>query len=213
MGATRFCIVRHGETAWNAEQRLQGHLDVPLNNIGQAQAAATANALASEGFDAVYASDLSRACDTAKALGDRIGRRVEQIAALRERHYGLFQGLTYDEAKACHPDEHRRFMAREPGFAFPGGGESLLDFRQRISLALTQIASRHADEHVLVVTHGGVLDVVHRLCSGKPLDTPRDFTIPNAAINRISIENDTWTLLAWAVCDHLEPSRDELHNG
>lgn len=212
MAETRFCLVRHGETAWNTERRLQGHLDVPLNGIGRAQADATAAALSAERFDAVYASDLARAHDTAQALGNRIGRHVEKIAALRERHYGLFQGLTYEEAMTHHPDEYRRFMAREPEFVFPGGGESLLDFQERVSLVLTQIARRHAGEHVLIVTHGGVLDVVHRLCSGKPLDAQRDFTIPNAAINRISIDNGKWTLLTWAVREHLEQTRDELRN-
>jgi len=212
MTATRFCLVRHGETAWNTERRLQGHLDIPLNDTGRAQAAATADALADDRFHALYTSDLARAQDTAQALAARIERPVAQITALRERHYGIFQGLTYDEAMTRHPNEYRRFMAREPGFVFPGGGESLLAFQERISLALTQIASRHVGEHVLIVTHGGVLDVVHRLCSGKSLDAPRDFTIPNAALNRISIENGRWTLLAWAVRGHLEQTRDELSN-
>lgn len=213
MTSTRYCLVRHGETAWNTERRLQGHLDIALNDVGRAQAAATAEALAGEQFDALYASDLTRARDTAHALGTRIGRPAVLLPTLRERHYGLFQGLTYDEAMARHPDEYRRFMAREPGFAFSGGGESLLAFQQRISLALMQIAREHVGQHVVIVTHGGVLDVVHRLCSGNTLDAPRDFAIPNAALNRISIDDGQWTLLEWAAVDHLAQTRDELPNG
>jgi len=104
MTATRFCLVRHGETAWNTERRLQGHLDIPLNDTGRAQAAATADALADDRFHALYTSDLARAQDTAQALAARIERPVAQITALRERHYGIFQGLTYDEAMTRHPE-------------------------------------------------------------------------------------------------------------
>ncbi|BAL23346.1 phosphoglycerate mutase 2 [Azoarcus sp. KH32C] len=209
---TRLCLVRHGETAWNTEQRLQGHLDIPLNPTGEAQALATAASLATEHFAAVYCSDLQRAKQTAAAIARQRKSRIEYQPHLRERHYGHFQGLTYAEAEARFPEDYRRFKQRDPEFTFPGGGESLAGFAQRIADVLAQVAARHRGEQALIVTHGGVLDIVHRLASGKPLDTPRDFTIPNAALNWIEYDGSHWQLISWADQRHLEATRDELPN-
>ncbi|MGL4409481.1 histidine phosphatase family protein [Zoogloea sp.] len=210
--STRICLVRHGETAWNAERRLQGHLDIPLNEHGLAQAAATARSLGGERFDAAYCSDLTRARQTADAIAQALHLELVQDARLRERHYGLFQGLTYDEAQTRHPEAYRHFEQRDPEFAFPEGGESLKGFAARIQAALEAIAERHPDSTVLVVTHGGVLDIAHRLAAGKPLHTPRDFGIPNAALNWISCTGGTWSLQVWAEQRHLDSSLDELRH-
>lgn len=209
---TRLCFVRHGETAWNAELRLQGHLDVPLNRTGEAQARATAASLATEHFAAVYCSDLQRARQTAAAITHGRPGHVVYQPKLRERHYGLFQGLTYAEAEARFPDDYRRFKQRDPDFTFPGGGESLKGFAQRIGEFLTDVAAGHPGEQALIVTHGGVLDIVHRLASGKALDAPRDFTIPNAALNWIEYDGTHWHLVSWADQRHLDAARDELPN-
>ncbi|MCK0506952.1 histidine phosphatase family protein [Aromatoleum anaerobium] len=212
MRATRLCLIRHGETAWNAEKRLQGHLDVPLNEIGHVQAEATAASLAGHRFAAFYCSDLRRAQQTAAAAGRTLGFEATLEPELRERHYGVFQGLTYDEARERFPQDFARFHARDPDFAFCGEGESLGAFAARIHRALERIATRHAGRQALVVTHGGVLDIAHRLATGKALDTPRDFTIPNAALNWIEFDGRRWHLLAWAEQAHLAAARDELPN-
>lgn len=209
----RLCLVRHGETPWNAEQRMQGHIDIPLNPTGEAQARATAAGLAGTAFAALYSSDLSRARQTAAAIEAQHGLAVSEDARLRERHYGLFQGLTYDEAARLHPEPFRRFMARERDFTLPEFGESLDTFAARVRAALEDIAGRHPGEQVLVVTHGGVLDIAHRLAAGKELTAKRDFAIPNAALNWIEHEAGAWRLLAWADRSHLEDARDELSNG
>lgn len=209
---TALCLVRHGETAWNAERRLQGHLDIPLNDRGDAQARATAKALARHRFAAIYASDLARARQTAEAAGQTLSLAVITDSRLRERHYGLFQGLTYDEAQARHPQAYARFLARDADFVFPNGGESLAGFAERIRYTLQEIAARHPGEEVLVVTHGGVLDIARRLATGKPLDTARDFAIPNAALNWLEIGDDRWHLLSWADQSHLHHTCDELSN-
>lgn len=206
----RVCLVRHGETPWNTERRLQGHIDIPLNDKGLAQAAAAARSLAGQPFAAIYSSDLERARRTAAAVADAQGVAIQNDPRLRERHYGVFQGLTYDEASALHPEAYLRFKERDPEFAFPEGGESLLVFSRRIGEALDEIARRHPGEQVLVVTHGGVLDIAHRLATGKPLQAARDFAIPNAALNWIEHDGDGWRLLAWAVQDHLDGALDEL---
>jgi probable phosphoglycerate mutase len=208
----RLCLVRHGETAWNAERRLQGHLDLPLNETGLVQAEATAASLRGHQFAAFYCSDLVRARQTA-AAAERLLDLVPALEPdLRERHYGAFQGLTYEEARGRFPEAYARFDAREPGFAFPDGGESLAGFAARIRAALERFAARHAGQSVLIVSHGGVLDIAHRLATGKALEAPRDFVIPNAALNWITYDNGAWDLVAWADRRHLEQSRDELSN-
>lgn len=209
---TRVCLVRHGETAWNAERRLQGHIDIPLSDTGLAQARATALSLSGERFDAAYASDLRRARQTADAISARCTLQAILDARLRERHYGVFQALTYDEARTRFPDDYHRFESRDPDFVFPGGGESLQQFAARIHETLHDIATRHRGGTVLVVTHGGVLDIAHRLATGKPLEAPRDFTIPNAALNWIALEGADWRLIAWADQQHLNNALDELPN-
>lgn len=206
---TRLCIVRHGETDWNAGKRIQGQIDVHLSAVGHAQARATANTLVNEGFAALYSSDLTRARQTAEATAHLAHLPLNLLPGLRERHYGVFQGLTYAEAEVRYPAEYARHHARDPRFA-PAGGESLLDLAARLGESFDAIVRRHAGAAVVVFTHGGVLDVLHRQASGQSLDTPRDFAIPNCGINWIEICNGCWTLLGWAERDHLDVARDEL---
>lgn len=204
------CLVRHGETAWNAERRLQGHLDIPLNENGRVQAGATATSLSAHRFTALYTSDLDRARQTAQAAAELCGLPPIIEEQLRERHYGAFQGLTYDEASAQFPDDYARFVARDCVSPLPGDGESLHAFEQRITTTLEALADRHQGEQILVVTHGGVLDIAHRRASGKSLDAPRDFLIPNAALNWIARSGDKWRIIRWAEARHLDGARDEL---
>lgn len=206
---TRLCVVRHGETDWNAGRRIQGQTDVPLSVRGHAQARATANALAPEGFAALYSSDLIRARQTAEATAHLIHLPVQQLTGLRERHCGTFQGLTYAEMAERDPDGHARYRARDPHFA-PAGGESLHALARRIEATFDTLVERHPGKSVAVFTHGGVLDILYRRVSRQPLDTPRDFTIPNCGINWIEVFQGQWTLLGWAERDHLDASRDEL---
>jgi probable phosphoglycerate mutase len=206
---TRICIIRHGETDWNAGRRIQGQIDVPLSAVGHAQARATANVLAREDFAAIYSSDLARARQTAEATAHLARLPMHATPELRERHYGIFQGLTYPEAEARHPEAYARHKARDPHFA-PEGGESLLDLAARIGAICGAIARRHAGEAVALFTHGGVLDIVHRQATGRPLDTPRDFSIPNCGINWFDVANGCWTLLSWAEREHLDAACDEL---
>lgn len=210
---TLLCLIRHGETAWNAERRIQGQLDIPLNATGEAQARATAAALAGEHFDAVFCSDLARAHATARAVTQALGLALQPQPQLRERHYGIFQGLTYAEAEQRYPQDFALHSARDPHYAFPDGGESLTDLDARIRAALDRIISAHPGGRLLIVTHGGVLDIVHRLVTGKPLSRPRDFALPNAALNWIAREPDGWRLLSWAEQSHLAHTRDELPRG
>ncbi|MCX7897341.1 MAG: histidine phosphatase family protein [Rhodocyclaceae bacterium] len=211
MRAARFCFIRHGETDWNAGRRIQGQIDIPLSAQGHAQARATAAALVQEEFAAIYSSDLARARQTAEALAHLKHLPVRLEPRLRERCYGVFQGLTHAECAQRHASAYARHLAREADFA-PAGGESLSAFADRVTTTCLALARRHAGEAIAIFTHGGVLDIVHRRATGRPLTTPRDFLIPNCGINWIAIEDDHWTLLSWAERDHLEGGYDESHD-
>jgi probable phosphoglycerate mutase len=210
VSATRLCLVRHGETAWNAERRIQGQLDVPLSAVGHAQARATANWLVREDFSAIYSSDLSRALHTAEAAAHLHKLPIHRRVELRERHYGVLQTLTYAEFGQRHPNAYARFLAREEAFALPGGGESLRQFADRVNACLDEIVAAHPGGQALVFTHGGVLDILHRRTSGQPLSAPRDFDIPNAALNWLEVDQGKWSLLSWAERSHLAEALDEL---
>ncbi|AXK40130.1 histidine phosphatase family protein [Crenobacter cavernae] len=207
---TRFCLIRHGETDWNTERRIQGHLDRPLNARGHAQAREVAKHLAHRHrFDAIYTSDLTRTRQTAEPAANALSLPAQSFSALRERHYGRLQGLTYDEIAARYPDDHLRLKARVPDFT-PAGGESLQTLSGRVEDALATLAGRHPGGTILVVSHGGVLDVAHRLASGAALSSPRDFALPNAAFNWLCYAHGEWELEAWADTRHLEGAHDEL---
>ncbi|GAA5177624.1 histidine phosphatase family protein [Niveibacterium umoris] len=206
----RICLIRHGETDWNVARRIQGHTDIPLNHTGQEQARLLAQSLADERFDAIYASDLSRARQTAEAVAHRLHMSVRLDPHWRERHYGSFQALTYDEARERYPDAYARFEARVPDADFPGGGESLHVFLERVRKALDRIADAHPGGRVLVATHGGVLDMAHRVATDLPLEKRRDFPISNATVNWLMREDGDWRILVWDERSHLDQALDEL---
>ena len=206
---TRLCLARHGETAWNAEHRVQGQLDIPLNAIGHAQAVATSKVLCREKFDVVYSSDLSRARQTAEPTANFLSAKILQEKDLRERHYGIFERLTYAEVKVRYPEDYARFEARDPEYAFRTG-ESLKDFSARSIAIISRLAKQHENESILVFTHGGVLDMLYRFISGLPLSAERKFGIPNAGLNRVEVTPAGWQIRAWADTAHLEGALDDL---
>lgn len=209
MRPTRICLVRHGETAWNAEGRVQGQLDIPLNEVGRAQARATADALAEHDFTAIYCSDLMRVRQTAEPSARRLALPVSYTAELRERHYGMFETLTYVEVREKFPEQYARFRDKDPDFDFEGG-ESLRKFNERSLKVVMQFIDRHPGEQILVFTHGGVLEMVYRHARSVGLSSPRDFEIPNAGINWIEVTPSEWKVWAWAQVDHLETALDDL---
>jgi probable phosphoglycerate mutase len=210
---TRIVAIRHGETAWNAETRMQGQLDVPLNDVGRWQAARLAAALADERFDAIWSSDLSRALATAEAVAQVRGAQVRTDPGLRERCFGIFQGWTFDEVQARWPEGSLRWKKREPDFA-PEGAESLVDFSARCVAAVERIALAHAGQSIAVVCHGGVLDCLYRAAARVSLQQPRSWVLGNAAINRLLHTPQGFTLVGWNDCAHLEAAPlDEADEG
>lgn len=214
--ATRIIAIRHGETAWNADGRLQGQLDIPLNPRGERQAACLAEALGHEGLSAVVSSDLCRAHATALALAGPLGLPVATDAGLRERCFGVFEGVTREEVALRWPDERVRWQRRDPEHQ-PPGGESLRVFSERCVATADRLARAHAGQTIALVCHGGVLDSLYRAATGLPLDAPRTWRLANAGINRLLHTAQGFTLVGWDDTAHLAAleaedalARDEL---
>lgn len=202
MSSTRFIVVRHGETAWNAQGRIQGHLDSPLNEEGLAQAILVGERLARESIDTILCSDLGRVLQTVQPLADRVGIEPVRHAQLRERCLGIFQGLTSAECQARHPGDYARFHGRDVDHVVPGS-ESIRQVYARVSTFFDAKAREHAGSTVVVVTHGGIIDALYRHVTGTPLEKLRDFPIYNASLNWMCWEADRWQLERWGDISHL----------
>ena len=193
---SRVCIIRHGETDWNLEGRIQGQIDIPLNETGRAQALAMAFNSAHHRFSAVYSSDLARAFETATALSEREDLQVNTLTELRERHYGIFQNVTKTEAPSKYPEAYALYAARDLHYDFETG-ESLKEFAQRVLDVFDWLVRHHRDEQFAVVCHAGILDIMYRHATGRPLETERDFHIPNSALNWFHHDGYGWHLEKW----------------
>lgn len=212
---TRIVLVRHGETAWNAERRLQGHLDIDLNDEGRRQAGALAAALAGERerehgkFDILVSSDLARAAQTAKALGEALHLPLYIDGRLRERCYGGFEGLLYSDIAARYPREFAAWQGRDVDGTLPPGqnrGETFREFHDRVIPAILGWAEDNPGKSLVLVAHGGVLECAYRAALGLSLDTPRDFKVLNASINRFTVRGGKLELVSWGEVEHLQPA-------
>jgi broad specificity phosphatase PhoE len=173
---TELLLARHGETDWNAAGRWQGHSDTALNDEGRRQARSLAQTLGR--VDVVYSSDLARARETAELVTERLALPIRLDVRLRERGFGVWEGLTADEIEARFPDTHRRWQAGE-GFG-ADDAEPFETFAARVHSFLADVLRAHPVETVLVVAHGGTIRVIHALASG--LDYVRDHrSIPAVA--------------------------------
>ncbi|MCD0502574.1 histidine phosphatase family protein [Bordetella petrii] len=203
---TEIWFIRHGETTWNAERRLQGWKDAPLNDWGREQAALVAArvraAAATAPFAALYSSDLQRTQDTAAPVGGQLDLRVRLEPGIRERCYGVLEGLAMDELDEKQPEAAAAWKSREPQRPIEGG-ETLAQFHARVVATVEDIAARHEGERVLAVTHGGVLDIIWRQASGVGLELPRQAALLNASINRVGVAGRGWEVLEWGNVGHL----------
>ncbi|MEY4143868.1 MAG: hypothetical protein RLZZ173_1322 [Pseudomonadota bacterium] len=207
MSNTRICFVRHGETNWNAEWRMQGHIDIPLNANGISQAERLANALirVKHSFDVIYSSDLERALHTANAVARALSLDVQITPRLRERNVGKLQGLLLAEAPVLLPEIWQRHIARELDHDL-GGGESIRTFHQRMQDILELFLNEHRGQSVLAVSHGGSLDMIYRIVTQQALDAERVAVVPNTSLNWITHDGSTWSVECWADTSHLSES-------
>ena len=202
--ATRIIAIRHGETAWNVDTRIQGQLEVGLNATGRWQAERVGAALADEPIAAIYTSDLLRAWDTALSISQTTHIALQTHEGLRERGFGLFEGKTFQQIELQWPDAAVRWRKREPDYAPEGGGESLLDFRSRITGVVNDLAAQYTGEQIVLVAHGGVMDVLYRAATRQELQSPRTWALGNAAIKRLLWTPQGLSLVGWADTHHLE---------
>jgi probable phosphoglycerate mutase len=199
-------LVRHGETDWNVEKRMQGHIDIPLNATGVQQAEALGRAVASESFDAVFSSDLQRALQTASQIAVPRGLTVVQDAGLRERCFGAFEGLRPVDIETNYPQDYARWRTLDINARFPAGervAETLQEFYDRVTTTFNRLVNAGQFHKVAIVAHGGVLDALYRYATGMALNLPRNFEMLNASINRLVWEDGQLRVVTWSDVTHL----------
>jgi probable phosphoglycerate mutase len=182
---------------------MQGQQDSPLTELGVRQARLLARRLKDVSFTALYSSDLGRAYRTAVSIADVTGHEIVSDIRLRERHFGVFEGLTHAEIKQRYPEYYDIFARRDPHFAMPGG-ETAVAFQARCLGCLAEIATRNAGRTTVVVAHGLVLDAVYRAALGMKLEQPRGFPLLNCSINTFRYADGTWSALAMCDVSHLD---------
>ena len=204
---TEILLIRHGETLWNQQARMQGQNDSPLTTTGLEQARKLARRLKNVAFTALYSSDLGRAHQTARCIADETGHEVIADPGLRERSFGIFEGLTNAEIQVRHPEDYAIFARRDAEYVVRVG-ESATAFRKRVVQTLEAIAGRHRGETITVVTHGLVLDALYRTASGMTYEVQRGFPLLNCSVNTFRRGPDGW--LAVAMCDVGHLAEDEV---
>ena len=199
---TELLLIRHGETDMNRELRFQGQVNVGLNSIGHEQARRLAARMAGQQADAVYASDLLRAQQTARPIASELALQPVPETGLREQSFGRVDGMRVDDIKAQHPEAWEGWLRFEEHYAMPEG-ESTHQFHNRVMEAVYRLVAAHPDGKVVVVTHGGVLDMIYRTARSLGLNGPRQSDIPNAGLNRIRVRGEAIDILDWADTRHL----------
>lgn len=195
-------LIRHGETDWNRELRFQGQVDVPLNATGHDQALRLGMRLASEAAHRLYSSDLVRTVQTASPAAERLALPGMADRALREQAFGVIDGMSVPDIQRDHPDIWARWLDFDPDYA-PPGGETQREFHDRVMGAMARLAHAHGGQRLVIVTHGGVLDILYRVATGLPLGGPRQCDIPNAGINRLRTDGRHVDIVSWGEVEHL----------
>jgi len=190
---TELYLIRHGQTEWNKAHRFQGQLDSPLTTGGVRQVEALAKRLQSVPFDAIYSSDLSRAYQTAKIIAVPHGKPIIKDRRLRERCYGIFEGLTRPEISDEYPEIYQAYKQDAFKFIIPGA-ESSEEIVERTMSCLNELAEKHLRQRILIVSHGGIIGRFLRIVLGIPLQTSRQFRVANTGINIFTYRDERWRL-------------------
>jgi len=182
MPITKLFLIRHGQSAGNAEGRFGGHGPTPLSDLGLKQARLTAKALSKEGITAIYSSDLPRALQTAECLADKLGIKVKTTKAFRERHVGVLEGLTFDESKQNHPRDYYALVNRNVHHVITHG-ESYRHLLKRATGQLWEVLSDHQGEKIVIYSHTGAIcfmasGTTSRFASSIRLSTRAIFSSP-----------------------------------
>lgn len=209
MNAVKFFVIRHGKTDWNAEGRIQGNVDTPLNTRGDEQARAVARALADMSVGELWSSDLARATQTGAHVSTACNVKLKPDKRLRERHFGVFQGLTYEECLERHPRSFAAYRSGDPSFVIPQGESGQAFFERVVAFFQERAKSTWPGSHVAVITHGGVINCLYRFVNKKALTEPRTWPIPNCGINEFIFENNKWSMGVFADTAHLSIGLEE----
>ena len=202
MKKTEIILIRHGETVWNSQQRMQGHSNSDLSSVGQAQIQALGQWTKNVPFDLIYSSDSLRAKQTAEAITQFSGHELQFDQRLREKNLGVFEGLTSEEARERHPEVFRLFKTAGSKYVIDEG-ESTQQLQDRALEIVNEIRIKHPEERVLLVTHGGFIRVVMKHSLGLSLETPTRFLIRNTGVFRLEWE-DKWLVSQMGGVSHLE---------
>ncbi len=202
MKETEIILIRHGETEWNSQQRMQGHSNSDLSSVGQAQIQALGQWMKNVPFDHIYSSDSLRAKQTAEAITQFSGHELKIDLRLREKNLGVFEGLTSEEARERHPEVFRLFKTAGSKYVIDEG-ESTQQLQDRALEIVDEIRIKHLEERVLLVTHGGFIRVVMKHSLGLSLETPTRFLIRNTGVFRLVWE-DKWIVSQMGGFSHLE---------
>lgn len=199
---TRIVVIRHGETEWNNGGIVQGQLDSPLTALGRMQAQAVARRLKNERLDLLYSSDLGRAMETAQPIADATGHTIHLEPRIREKHFGVLQGLSREQFAAKDAEASAAFLRNDPDYVLPGG-ESTRGFLHRVTSAYHDLAAKHRGQTIVTVSHGGVVAMLFRAACGVPLTAGRKFSLYNASYNVFTIEGDALQIETWGDISHL----------
>lgn len=200
---TRIYFVRHGETEWNASLRYQGHADIPLGDAGIAQARALSERLKTVKFAGCYASDLSRALQTAEIIAEPHGLVVQSLPQLRETHFGVWEGLTYNQIVDQYP-EHMRNWQSDPVSTVIPGGESLGDVAERVNQGLAMVLKQHQEGNVLVAAHGGTIRIILATILGMDLSHYWKLRQDNTAVNIVDFYDERAIVMTINDIHHLD---------
>ena len=202
MKETEIILIRHGETEWNSQKRMQGHSNSDLSEVGRAQIQALGEFMKNESFDHIYSSDSLRARQTAEAITQYSGHTLQFDQRIREKNLGVFEGLTSTEAKERHPEIYRLFKTAGANYVIDEG-ESTQQLLERALEFIEEIRLRHPQERVVMVTHGGVVRVLMKHALGLSIDAPTRFIIKNTGIFGL-IWNENWLVTQMGGVSHLE---------
>jgi probable phosphoglycerate mutase len=199
--------IRHGETELNVAKRYQGHGDSPLTENGRRQVSALGRRMEKIKFDTLISSDLGRAQETAAIIAECTGHSVKTDSRLRERNYGVLEGLRVSDIQAGHSEVLERLDANDPDYIIPEG-ESHRQHYQRNVAVFEELQSGISDGRVALVVHGGVLDSIFRYVAHLPLDQPRCFITPNASLTIVThgtfYGTLRWVIETWGDTAHLD---------
>ncbi len=202
MKETEIILIRHGETEWNSQQRMQGHSNSDLSEVGRGQIQALGELMKNVSFDYIYSSDSLRARQTAEAITQYSGHTLQFDQRIREKNLGVFEGLTSTEAKERHPEIYRLFKTAGANYVIDEG-ESTQQLLERALEFIEEIRLRHPQERVVMVTHGGVVRVLMKHALGLSIDAPTRFIIKNTGIFGL-IWNENWLVTRMGGVSHLE---------